>query len=149
MRRRPSPHRRSIPKRHSFITTSHRSARPFPPPGRHATVPVDGDRGTGMKTLWLCAFVCVTLVCVTWATICSAGEFSPPPIRWPFSDWQDPADLPPRFRNHCSFDLTEGRYYCSYRCGSDYQFYYCSPRSFGCCHIGVGHCGGDGLLRCR
>lgn len=61
----------------------------------------------------------------------------------------DPAFLPRRFRNHCSFDVTYGRYYCSDRCGSDYQFYYCSRWSFGCCHIGVGYCDPAGLLRCR
>jgi hypothetical protein len=27
---------------------------------------------------------------------------------------------------------------CSDHCGSDYQFYYCSEASFGCCRIGGG-----------
>ena len=64
-------------------------------------------------------------------------------------DWQTPQSLPRRFRNHCSFDVTHARYYCSDHCGIDYQFYYCSNKSFGCCHIGVGYCDWDGLLRCR
>src|SRR5262249_48740045 len=41
------------------------------------------------------------------------------------------------------------RYYCSNHCGSDYEFYYCSKKSFGCCRIGVGYCDLDGLLRCH
>jgi hypothetical protein len=64
-------------------------------------------------------------------------------------DWQDPLLVPARFRNHCSFDITHGRVYCAERCGFGYQFYHCSRRSFGCCHIGEGYCGWDGLLRCR
>jgi hypothetical protein len=81
----------------------------------------------------------------------SAGELGFSPVRVPllFADWQEPLDLPPRFRNHCSFDISRGRYYCSDHCGFDYQFYYCSRDSFGCCHIGLGYCGWDGLLRCR
>ena len=35
---------------------------------------------------------------------------------------QPPEMLPRRFRNHCSFDVTLGTFYCSNRCGSDYQF---------------------------
>ena len=64
-------------------------------------------------------------------------------------DWQEPWFLPRRFRNHCSFDVTQARYYCSNHCGSDHEFYYCSKKSFGCCHIGVGYCDWDGLLRCH
>jgi hypothetical protein len=57
--------------------------------------------------------------------------------------------LPRRLLNHCNFDPTQGIVYCSNRCGIDYQVYYCSKRSFGCCHIGQGYCDGAGLLRCR
>lgn len=64
-------------------------------------------------------------------------------------DWQGPQQLPPRFRNHCSFDTFSGRAYCSEHCGIDYQFYYCSRASFGCCHVGHGYCGWDRLLRCH
>jgi hypothetical protein len=80
-----------------------------------------------------------------------AGEqvYSPVNRSFVYVGWQDPAFLPRRFRNHCSFDVTLGAYYCSDRCGSDYQFYYCSRWSFGCCHIGVGYCDWGGLLRCR
>jgi hypothetical protein len=88
------------------------------------------------------------------ASAAGAGEPGPlgplgPLKRLLLPDWQGPSDLPPRFRNHCSYDVTHGRAYCSDHCGSDYQFYYCSPMSFGCCHIGVGYCDWDGLLRCR
>ena len=64
------------------------------------------------------------------------------------ADWQGPLSLPPRFRNHCVIDFFSGRHYCSNHCGIDYQFYYCTPAAFGCCHIGRGYCGWDGGLRC-
>ncbi len=64
------------------------------------------------------------------------------------ADWQGPLSLPPRFRNHCRFDIRHGRVYCSNHCGLDYQFYFCSPVSFGCCHINYGYCDWKGTLRC-
>ena len=64
-------------------------------------------------------------------------------------DWQYPLSLPPRFRNHCAIDTFSGRPYCSDHCGYDYQFYYCSRASFGCCPIGFGYCDWSGLLRCH
>jgi hypothetical protein len=63
-------------------------------------------------------------------------------------DWQGPQSLPPRFRNHCRYDVNHGGWYCANHCGRDYQFYYCSPASFGCCHVGYGYCDGRGHLRC-
>ena len=39
--------------------------------------------------------------------------------------------------------------YCSDHCGSDYQFYFCSRESFGCCRVGFGYCDWNGLLRCH
>jgi hypothetical protein len=63
-------------------------------------------------------------------------------------DWQAPLQLPPRFRNHCAVETFTGRPYCSDHCGGDYQFYYCSQTSFGCCHLGHGYCAWNGLLRC-
>jgi hypothetical protein len=80
----------------------------------------------------------------------SAGVISPPDaiadtiIR---VDWQYPWQLPPRFRNHCRYEYFTARPYCSDHCGSDYQFYYCSEASFGCCHLGRGYW--SGLLRCH
>ncbi len=62
-------------------------------------------------------------------------------------DWQYPWQLPPRFRNHCAYEYFTARPYCSNHCGSGYQFYYCSPASFGCCHLGGGYCDWGGLLR--
>jgi hypothetical protein len=64
-------------------------------------------------------------------------------------DWQTPDQLPPRFRNHCTFENFTNRPYCSDRCGIDYQFYFCSPASFGCCHLGHGYCDWNGVLRCH
>jgi hypothetical protein len=63
-------------------------------------------------------------------------------------DWQYPPQLPPRFRNHCTFEYFTARPYCSYRCGIDYQFFYCSELTFGCCHLGRGYCDWNGILRC-
>jgi hypothetical protein len=64
-------------------------------------------------------------------------------------DWQGPQSLPRRFRNHCSYDGFGRRSYCSDHCGFDYQFYYCSRVSFGCCSVGLGYCDWHGLLRCH
>jgi len=96
-------------------------------------------------------FQLVVLTCLACASGVHAGEQAYSPVNGPFVHvgWQDPAFLPRRFRNYCSFDVTLGAYYCSDRCGSDYQFYYCSRWSFGCCHVGVGYCDWGGLLRCR
>jgi hypothetical protein len=63
-------------------------------------------------------------------------------------DWQGPMSLPPRFRNHCRYDTEHGAWYCSDHCGIDYQFYFCSPASFGCCRINYGYCDWKGRLRC-
>ncbi len=63
-------------------------------------------------------------------------------------DWQGPSSLPPRFRNHCAADAFSGRSYCSDHCGFNYQFYFCSRQSFGCCRVGFGYCDWTGLLRC-
>jgi hypothetical protein len=59
----------------------------------------------------------------------------------------EPNDLPPRFRTNCS--IQNGRFYCAYRCGFGYEFFYCSAASFGCCHVADGYCDYRGFLRCR
>jgi hypothetical protein len=64
-------------------------------------------------------------------------------------DWQDPALLPPPFRNHCGFVRWSGRPYCADHCGSGYEFYFCTPDSFGCCRVGHGYCDYRGHLRCH
>jgi hypothetical protein len=64
-------------------------------------------------------------------------------------DWQGPDVLPPPHRNHCRFEYFGGRPYCSDHCGSEYQLYYCSEISFGCCHRGRGYCDFGGSLRCH
>jgi hypothetical protein len=64
-------------------------------------------------------------------------------------DWQYPAQLPRLFRNHCSYQYFDGRPYCSSHCGADYQFYYCTEISSGCCHLGRGYCDWRGALRCH
>ena len=78
-----------------------------------------------------------------------AGELNYSPLARPLTavDWQPPAALPRAFRNHCHFD-GEGRFYCSNHCGLDYQFYYCTAASFGCCRPGYGYCDWKGHLRC-
>jgi hypothetical protein len=54
--------------------------------------------------------------------------------------------LPRRFQNHCGF--FDGHYVCANHCGPNYQVYYCSERSFGCCHIGRGYCTDTGFVQC-
>jgi hypothetical protein len=87
---------------------------------------------------------------LTWPSVLSAGDLNYTPIGAPLTrvDWQEPTSLPPHFRNHCSFDVNHGRWSCSNHCGLDYQFYFCSPASFGCCHPGYGYCDWNGSLRC-
>ncbi len=74
--------------------------------------------------------------------------FTPVGARVMAVDWQGPWSLPPRFRNHCGYDVNHGAWRCSDHCGIDYQFYFCSPASFGCCHPGYGYCDWNGHLRC-
>jgi hypothetical protein len=107
--------------------------------------------GRLMSRLVVVATFVLTLLPVT------AGAFPPlsneqvhgvagvPPVA---VDWQGPRSLPPRFRNHCRYDPVRGRWYCANHCGPDYQFYFCSPESFGCCHPGYGYCDWKGHLRC-
>jgi hypothetical protein len=85
------------------------------------------------------------------ASLCAAmpatGPLSASPVIR--ADWQGPLALPPRFRNHCAIDSASGRPYCSDHCGFEYQFYYCTQQSFGCCRIGFGYCDWRGQLRCN
>jgi len=85
------------------------------------------------------------------AFVCHAGELNAPPPSGVLVrvDWQEPAQLPPRFRNHCTYENFTGRPYCSDHCGADSQFYYCSQTSFGCCRLGHGYCDWNGLVRCH
>ena len=73
---------------------------------------------------------------------CRAGADNFP--YWPLSL---PEALPKLNRNHCTYSPWNGPY-CSDHCGVGYTFYYCSNRSFGCCHVGVGYCDWNGSLRC-
>ena len=93
-------------------------------------------------------FVLVLVMGLSWSAALPAGELNYTPTGAPLVhvDWQDPTMLPPHFRNHCGF--VRGRWICSNHCGIDYQFYYCSPASFGCCHTGYGYCDWNGSLRC-
>jgi hypothetical protein len=95
--------------------------------------------------------VFAVLTYIVWVSACHAGErsYSPANGLLIHVEWQEPWLLPRLFRNHCSFDATQARNYCSNHCGPDYEFYYCSKKSFGCCRIGVGYCNWDGLLRCH
>ena len=94
--------------------------------------------------------VLALLTGVAWGQACAAATPEIVPASGPaiLADWQYPESLPPRFRNHCSTEYFTNRPYCSDHCGSDYQFFYCSEGSFGCCHLGRGYCDVYGLLRC-
>jgi hypothetical protein len=91
------------------------------------------------------------LTCIAWAFVCSAGHADEMAAGAALIqvDWQEPQSLPRRFRNHCAYEIFSGRPYCSDHCGSEYQFYYCSRQSFGCCRVGFGYCDWSGLLRCH
>jgi hypothetical protein len=94
------------------------------------------------------AIALAVLTCASSASACCAADVSPASAYFVRVDWQEPVYLPPRFRNHCGFEPFSGRPYCSDHCGRDYQFYYCSALSFGCCHLGRGYCDFYGLVRC-
>lgn len=98
-----------------------------------------------MKVLALALFGCLA------ASVCAAAPPVAVPTRAPIVqvDWQDPQSLPRRFRNHCATDAFSSRPYCSDHCGFEYQLYYCSKQSFGCCRVGFGYCDWSGLLRCH
>ncbi len=90
------------------------------------------------------------LVCCAWAAAGSAARSDVAPRDNLINvDWQGPLQLPPGFRNHCRVENFTNRPYCSDHCGSDYQCYFCSEAAFGCCHLGHGYCGFDGVLRCH
>jgi len=90
------------------------------------------------------------LLCAASGSVCPAVEMQIDPAASQIIrvDWQVPEQLPPAFRNHCTAENFTGRPYCSNHCGIDYQFYYCTEVSFGCCHIGHGYCDWNGHLRC-
>ena len=105
-----------------------------------------------MKTAVL-SLVLLLLISVAWIPGAPAAGFVPSAMMLPDRldvavDWQRPEYLPRRFRNHCRFAPFVGRPYCSDHCGADYQFYYCSDISFGCCHLGRGYCDFFGFVRC-
>jgi hypothetical protein len=54
--------------------------------------------------------------------------------------------LPRRYQNHCGYEA--GHFICEDHCGIDYQVYYCSKVSNGCCHVGRGYCDNAGHLQC-
>ena len=101
-----------------------------------------------MKTF---AVTLTLLLCAVWTANGSASQIVVPAVDVPVIqvDWQAPQSLPRRFRNHCAYDRFSGRPYCSDHCGSEYQFYFCSRESFGCCRLGFGYCDWSGLLRCH
>jgi hypothetical protein len=111
-----------------------------------------------MKASFWALLVAAALVCMTSLGAVAADASPPPPA--PFTpvpppeggipqftySWQALPLLPRRFQNHCGF--FQGHYVCADHCGPTYQIYFCSPVSFGCCHVGHGYCGGEGGLRC-
>jgi hypothetical protein len=96
------------------------------------------------------AFAIAVVSSLAWATVCLAGaaNLSPESGLLVHVDWQYPPQLPPQFRNHCTYENFTGRPYCSNHCGIGYQFFYCSEASFGCCRLGHGYCDWNGFLRC-
>jgi hypothetical protein len=111
------------------------------------TMPAD-LRLVALRVAGVSVLALALLMGLTRSSLLRAGELNYTPAEAPLVrvDWQDPASLPPHFRNHCGF--IRGRWVCSNHCGIDYQFYFCSPASFGCCHAGYGYCDWNGSLRC-
>jgi len=105
---------------------------------------------TGRSAIRVAALVAAALAGLPAAPVApAAAAANYTPFRAPLIavDWQSPLVLPLPFRNHCRFDAL-GNYYCANHCGADYQFYYCSEASFGCCRPGSGYCDWNGHLRC-
>lgn len=105
------------------------------------------------RAYWLAAIAAVALAFLPVAAAAfptGGNEGGRVAVAVPFAavDWQPPLSLPPGFRNHCRYDPVRGRAYCANHCGPGYQFYFCSPESFGCCHPGYGYCDWKGHLRC-
>jgi hypothetical protein len=107
-----------------------------------------GSRLAAALVVAASAFLLVHLAGDASAAPAAAPNYSPVGAPVMAVDWQDPWMLPPPFRNHCSYDVNHGRWYCSNHCGIDYQFFFCSPASFGCCRPGYGYCDWKGHLRC-
>jgi hypothetical protein len=101
-----------------------------------------------MKTITM--ILAVLFASVVSASAVAAFEMQAVPVPNALTrvDWQRPEQLPRAFRNHCTAENFTGRPYCSNHCGIDYQFFYCSQESFGCCHLGHGYCDWAGHLRC-
>jgi hypothetical protein len=107
-----------------------------------------------MKIFVLSALICAigqAACCAAGAGALPAHDFAPGLARDPaiHADWQVPQSLPPRFRNHCTYENFTWRPYCSDHCGPGYQFYFCSEGSLGCCRLGHGYCDFSGFLRCH
>jgi hypothetical protein len=92
------------------------------------------------------------LVSLIVATAAYAADGPPPVVVYEsgipqFSrSWTPLPLLPRRFQNHCGY--INGAYVCADRCWPNYQIYFCSEESFGCCHVGQGYCNAGGILRC-
>jgi hypothetical protein len=113
--------------------------------------PVFTGLGHWTSRLAAVAIFAISLLPVTAGAFPSSpGErvYAVPAVPLVAADWQGPLSLPPRFRNHCRYDPVHGGWYCANHCGPDYQFYFCSPESFGCCRPGYGYCDWKGHLRC-
>jgi hypothetical protein len=115
-------------------------------------------KGWGTAKSLLCSlFVAATLVCALTLGAAAADQPAPsgplslaPPLVEGLVQYTQSLQalplLPRRYQNHCGF--WRGNFVCADHCGPTYQIYYCSPESFGCCHVGHGYCGGDASLRC-
>lgn len=108
-----------------------------------------GRRESGNRFAGVLAAALAFAFCAVFSSPSHAAQLNYSPLARPLiaADWQAPLSLPRRLRNHCHFD-GEGRFYCSNHCGLDYQIYFCSPASFGCCRPGYGYCDWKGHLRC-
>jgi hypothetical protein len=99
-----------------------------------------------MKFMLAATLVLAATTSIGWAQERQANRpYSPVLEQFTYS-WAAMPPLPRRLQNNCRYH--NGNLVCSDNCGMDYQKYFCSPRSIGCCHIGRGYCDGEGHLRC-
>ena len=99
-----------------------------------------------MKTLiWVAALLVAMATTGTAADRRTERQYSPAVEQFSYN-WVAMPLLPRRYQNHCGY--FNGRLVCADHCGADYQIYYCSNTTAGCCHIGLGYCDGAARLRC-
>jgi hypothetical protein len=101
--------------------------------------------GTSMKSLVAASMLLFAMASAGAADRALEPRYSPVVEQFTYSFVAMPL-LPRRLQNHCGY--FRGHFICADHCGLDYQVYYCSNVSTGCCHIGKGYCDELGHVNC-